>query len=101
MTGRLLAGDPVTRKYEIWHPESDGGVVLETAQDVQPLIDKATALRNQRSGYKKGSLHHAGYVPQFQIDEWNRKRIPITGELCARWLDDNPAFKTHPGKLSR
>ena len=101
MSGRVLSSDPIARTGELWHAESDGGVVLETRQDVEPLIEFATEMRNTRGGYRGESMHHAGYIPQFQVDAWMRKRIPITGKLCGKWLDDHPAFKTHPGRLSK
>ena len=101
MIGRVLTSDPVTRLSEFWHNESDGGVVLEGRQDVGPILEEAKRHRNARSGFKGDGMHHAGYIPLEVYNGWLRQKIEVTPELCAKWLDENPAFKTHPGRLSK
>lgn len=102
MSGRLLGGDPVTRKYEIWHAESDGGAVVETAQDVEPIILQNKEEYNRASGFK-GDMHHVARIPLSVYEDLKRKGIANDPAALKKWLDDadNRVWRTHPGKLSR
>lgn len=99
---RLLSSDPVTKKAELWHAETDGSAVIETKQDVTDIIEANKADFNQ-AGSLKGDMHHVARIPLVVYEELMRKGIAGDPAALKRWLDnpDNRAFRTHPAKLSR
>lgn len=99
---RLLSSDPVTKKAELWHAETDGSAVIETKQDVTDIIEANKADFNQAGGLK-GDMHHVARIPLVVYEELMRKGIAGDPAALKRWLDhpDNRAFRTHPAKLSR
>lgn len=101
MSGRLISSDLVTKRVTRFHTDPDGGIVLSSEQDVTSILENAKENRNRRSGFKGDGMHHVGYIPLEIYEDWMRKGVEVTPELCSRWLDENEYCKTHPGRLSK
>src|SRR5690554_2748888 len=98
---RLLSSDPVTKKVELWHAETDGGAVIETKQDVTATIGVNRAAFNP-AGSPTRDMHHVARIPLVVYEELMRKGIAGDPAALKRWLDNpaNRAFRTPPAKLS-
>ena len=101
--GRILSGDKITRKTEIWHDQADGGVVVETAQDVEPIMLQNKDEIKARRGFKGDGMHHVARIPLSVYEDLKRKGIADDPKAFKRWLDnpDNRAWRTHPGRLGK
>ncbi len=97
---RILANDPVTRKTELWHAQSDGSAVIETRQDVEDVVEANKADFNAQSGFS-GDFHHVARIPLVIYEELMRKGIAQDPQRLKAWLNDSDqrAFRTHPGKV--
>lgn len=72
---RLLDYDPETGVTEIFHYDNQtGDVHIETRQDVEPILERNKALRNDEEYTKKG----------IKEEMWHFAHIPIVVQL--KWL---------------
>jgi hypothetical protein len=97
---RLLGLDRLTRKQENWHSENDGGVVLETAQDVSDIIEANKADYNAGAGFA-GDMRHVARIPLVVYDDLMRRGIAQDPARLKAWLNDpdNRLFRSHPGRV--
>ena len=90
------------------HADGDGGIIIETAQDVTEIIEANKAqldFDKQRTGHLN-ELHHVARIPFTVIDDLNKKGIMrgfnvIDDVGFARWLNDpdNSVWKTYRGTV--
>lgn len=93
--------DPITRSGQKLHTESDGGLVLETRQDVEPILEDVKERVRGDTGRWKGDLHHVARIPN-AIYYGLPKELRDDPKALKRWLDhpDQRAFRTKLGRLS-
>ncbi|MFZ9767192.1 MAG: hypothetical protein ACO3C4_01710 [Candidatus Limnocylindrus sp.] len=103
MSRKLFSHDPLTGITKYWHydPDTDRAYI-ETVQDVQPLIDQNTALRNEVTRLDRwGDGKKVADIPLHIF--WDLKTKGILDDQAAlrRWLNDpsNVAFRTFPGRV--
>lgn len=90
------------------HADGDGGIIIETAQDVTEIIEANKAqleLDKQRKGHLN-ELHHVARIPFTVIDVLNQRGIMkgfnVVDEVgFASWLNDpeNAVWKTYRGTV--
>ena len=90
------------------HADGDGGIIIETKQDVGEIIEANKAqleLDKQRIGHLN-ELHHVARIPFTVIDVLNQmgimKGFNVVDDVgFARWLNDpeNAVWKTYRGKV--
>lgn len=104
MNTKVFDHDILTRQTVNWHTDSDGNVVIESVQDVAPVVELSRAEFNsfdERTPWK-GDFHKVGSIPIVVWDDLVRRGIANDDAALRRWLDDsdNRAFRTRPGRLS-
>ena len=92
------------------HADGDGGIVIETKQDVSEIIEANKAqleVDKQRTGNLK-DLHHIARIPFTVIDDLNKAGIMkgftiVDNAAFACWLNNpvNAAWKTYRGTISK
>lgn len=100
---------PGTRSMRIrrrWHRNPDGGATIQTAQDVQPILDRMKAIRNATDGDRSGEFGRlVGQVPMsIYMDMRMRARNELElAELLHAWMadSDNSGFRAWTGKLGK
>lgn len=90
------------------HADGDGGIVIETKQDVTEIIEANKAqldFDKARTGHLN-ELHHVARIPFTVIDVLNQQGIMkgfnVVDEVgFAKWLNDpdNAVWKTYRGSL--
>ena len=95
-------------RTQIVHADGDGGIVIETKQDVTEIIEANKAqleVDKQRTGHLN-ELHHVARIPFTVIDVLNQQGIMkgfnVVDEVgFAKWLNDpdNAVWKTYRGSL--
>lgn len=90
------------------HADGDGGIIIETKQDVSEIIEANKAqlqFDKERTGHLN-DLHHVARIPFTVIDMLNQKGVMrgfnIVDEVgFARWLNDpdNAVWKTYRGTI--
>lgn len=102
----LIDQDPVTRTKEYVHyVPSDEGMVLETKQDVEPVVEANKAqLRDSDGHFNLDGQTHVARIPMVVWEQWMRETngaIMKDDDLLKQKLNDrdNRAFRTHPGKI--
>lgn len=71
MSGHILSIEPgkITRFHE------DGDKFhIQTTADVEPVIDRATALHNEGHQKTRGGDHHVASIPAVVVNAWAVKR---------------------------
>ena len=92
------------------HAADDGGIVIESSQDVGGIIESNKAQFNSYDERAKWSDHLFGNkiasVPLVVIDDLNKKGIMrgfhvVDQARFKEWLNnpDNRAFRTRPGRV--
>lgn len=94
-----------TQKF---YADGDGGIIIETKQDVTDIIEANKAqleLDKQRTGHLN-ELHHVARIPFTAIDDLNARGIMKGFNIVddvgfARWLNDpdNAVWKTYRGTI--
>jgi len=80
-------------------------MVLETKQDVEPIVEEATALRNASDGhFNLDGQTHVASIPMVIWQQWIKETngdILKDDDLLKEKLNDpdNRAFRTHPGRI--
>ena len=90
------------------HADGDGGIVIETKQDVTEIIEANKAqleVDKQRTGHLN-ELHHVARIPFTVIDVLNQQGIMkgfnVVDEVgFAKWLNDpdNAVWKVYRGTI--
>jgi hypothetical protein len=88
--------------------DGDGGIVIETKQDVTEIIEanKQQLFFDQQRTGGLNELHHVARIPFTVIDELNKKGVMkgfvvVDDVGFAGWLNDpdNAAWKTYRGTV--
>jgi len=88
--------------------DGDGGIVIETKQDVTEIIEanKQQLFFDQQRTGGLNELHHVARIPFTVIDELNKKGVMkgfnvVDDVGFANWLNDpdNAAWKTYKGTI--
>ena len=105
----LFDDDPLTGVREIWHGDIHSGEknIIETVQDVEPLVEANKRLYNRYDergqNFKGDGFHRVAAIPPVVMMDLEKRGILKDQKAFLRWLDDpeNRHFRTMPGKLSR
>lgn len=97
-------------RESVVHADGDGGIIIETKQDVSEIIEANKAqleFDKQRTGHLK-ELHHIARIPFTVIDDLNKMGIMkgfniVDNAAFASWLNnsDNAVWKTYRGTISK
>jgi hypothetical protein len=104
---RILSVDALSGRHTIAHDDGDGGLVLETKQNVGHIIESNKQMYNQVSSQDKwGDLTHVARLPLTVVDELNKKNVmrgfAVVDEKAFRMFlndPDNRFFRTRPGTV--
>ena len=98
----------MTYRQQIVHADGDGGIIIETKQDITEILESNNHIREadkERRGHLN-DLHHVARIPFTVIDDLNKKGIMkgfhiIDDVGFARWLNDsdNAHFKVYRGTI--
>jgi hypothetical protein len=98
MSGRILGGDEVTRRTDLWHADSEG-VAVESRQDVEPIIEQNKADHALYQGSKGDKF--AARIPLVIYESLVKQGIAGDPKAFKRWLNDrdNRAFRVWQGRV--
>ena len=95
-------------RQQVVHEDGDGGIIIETKQDVTDILNEIKAIREEdkaRTGHLK-DFHHIGKIPFTVIDEMNKKGIMrgfhiVDDVEFAKWMNgaEGQVWKTYRGTL--
>ena len=98
----------MTYRQQVVHADGDGGIIIETKQDVTEILDSNNHIREAdkaRLGHIK-DLHHVARIPFTVIDDLNKKGVMrgftiIDDVAFAKWLNssDNAQWKVYRGTI--
>ena len=93
----LLALVPEARR-KIVHHEQDGRTLIETRQDVEPILDAAKLLADEAPGK---DFRHAAFIPDVVLEQAFREGWFHDPAAWKRWANDpaNARFRTWAGRL--
>jgi hypothetical protein len=89
------------------HADGDGGIIIETKQDVTEILETVNEIREfdkARTGHLN-ELHHVGRIPFTVIDDLNKmgimKGFAIVDDVAfAKWLNGEGAiWRTYRGTV--
>ncbi len=95
-------------RQQVVHADGDGGIIIETKQDVTDILKEVEEIRDQdkaRTGHLK-EFHHVGKIPYTVIDDMNKKGImrgfAILDDVeFNKWMNspEGQIWKTYRGTL--
>jgi len=98
----------MTYRQSVVHADGDGGIVIETKQDVFEILESNKEILEadkQRTGHLN-ELHHVARIPFTVIDDLNKMGIMkgfqiVDDAAFARWLNssDNAQWKVYRGSV--
>ncbi len=98
----------MTYRKQVVHEDGDGGIIIETKQDVTEILESNNHIREadkERLGHLN-ELHHVARIPFTVIDDLNKRGIMKGFNIVddvgfARWLNDsdNAAWKVYRGTV--
>ena len=93
----LLDLVPEARRKTIYH-EQDGRTLVETRQDVEPILDAARILADGPPGK---DFRHAAFIPDVVLEQAMREGWLHDRAAWKRWANDpaNARFRTWAGRL--
>lgn len=100
--------DPLTGRHTVAHLDDEGGLILETVQDVTSIVESNKAQYNQHTSLDrwKDGMTKVASLPLTVIDDLNRKGImqgfAVRDEVAFKAFlnhPDNRFFRTRPGKI--
>lgn len=102
---KLFSNDGV--RQTIAHQDGEGGLILETKQDVSKIIEGNKKMFNEVTSLDKwGDLTHVARLPLTVIDDLNKKGImrgfAVVNETEFKAFlnhPDNRFFRTRPGRV--
>lgn len=104
---KVLKQDADTRTVQTAHWDGDGGLIIETTQDISPIIEqnkREYAATDQRA--KWGEWAKIGSIPLTVIQDLNQQGIlrgfaVMDQKRFKEWLNnpDNRHFRTRPGRV--
>lgn len=104
---KLFNVDTFSGRHTVAHDDGEGGLILETKQDVSNIIEGNKKLFNQVTSQDKwGDITHVARLPLTVIDDLNKKGImrgfAVVNETEFKAFlnhPDNRFFRTRPGRL--
>ena len=66
---RILDHDPVTGITETYH-KTDSGFMIQTSQNVAPILDRNRRISNAQDDNWKGDWHHIASIPLVIVQQW-------------------------------
>ena len=107
MPSILFDRDWLTHTERIWHEDSlTGDVVLETRQDIEPILraahDKRTELIGtmNRYGGDGATQHLVAHLPMSVVLDLHERGISRDQKKFRKWLNGEGAiYKTRPGTV--
>lgn len=96
--------DAITKIETLYHGTPEGGLVVETVQDAEPIVEANKALANmydERTPFKGDGFHRVASIPLVIFFDLKKKGVLDDPKAFARWLNDrdNAAFRTRPGRV--
>ena len=93
----LLDLVPEARRKLVWH-EQDGRTLIETRQDVEPILAAASLVADQPPGR---DFRHAAFIPDVVLEQAFREGWFHDRAAWKRWANDpaNAGFRTWKGRL--
>ena len=95
-------------RQQVVHADGDGGIIIETKQDVTEILESNNQIREAdkaRLGHVN-ELHHVARIPFTVIDDLNKKGVmrgfTILDDVAfAKWLNDsdNAQWKVYRGNI--
>jgi hypothetical protein len=95
-------------RKQIVHADGDGGIIIETKQDVTEILESNNHIRDAdkaRTGHLN-DLHHIARIPFTVIDDLNKKGVMrgfaiVDDTAFAKWLNDsdNAQWKVYRGNI--
>jgi hypothetical protein len=95
-------------RQQIVHADGDGGIIIETKQDVTQILESNNQIREAdkaRLGHVN-EFHHIARIPFTVIDDLNKRGVMrgftiIDDVAFARWLNDsdNAQWKVYRGNI--
>jgi hypothetical protein len=74
MSGRFLGYDPAYGLTEAFHVDNEVKFVIETAQDVEAIIDNNKRLANDNDGYSPSrELRRIAAIPLVIVEKWRNE----------------------------
>jgi hypothetical protein len=104
---RLMNVDADTGIVQTAIDDGDGGLIIETSQDITPIIEQNKALYAQTDERARwGEWTRIGSIPMAVIQDLNKKGIlrgfhVVDQKKFKAWLNDseNRFFRTRPGRI--
>ena len=93
----LLDLVPEARRRIVYH-EQEGRTLIETRQDVEPILDAAKLLADEVPGK---DFRHAAFIPDVVLEQAFREGWFHDPAAWKRWANDpaNARFRTWAGRL--
>ena len=100
---RIVSTNAAIGQVQKMHFHEDGGITLETQQDVTDVLEANKATFNQvdeRAGWK-GEMHRVASIPMSVFYDLKRKGIIDDPVALKKWLNsgENAVFRTRPGRV--
>ena len=98
---RVLMRDRRTGKLVLFHVLPDGRFAVETRQDVEPILETNTALRNTQSPRWKGEMHYVAKLPMYLWQSLRTEGRVQEVRDFKKWLNDpdHSKWRTKTGRL--
>lgn len=98
MSRELAASYNGLKEYYHTNSEKPGDLIIETAQDCEPIVEMAKRLSEQTPGKE---WRHVACVPMFFLDKAAKEGWINDKAKWRAFLNDpdNKAFRTWPGRL--
>jgi hypothetical protein len=80
MTKEVFLSNAVTGLYQTEELTHDGTLVIETKQDVEPILEATKALQNDEEYTKKGiqkGWWHVATIPEVLVHKWHKEGFNI------------------------
>lgn len=104
---KLFNVDTLAGRHTVAHEDGEGGIILETVQDVSHIVEGNKKLFNEITSQDKwGDITHVARLPLTVIDDLNKKGIMrgfavLDEKAFKAFLNDpdNRFFRTRPGRV--
>ena len=104
---KIFNVDPYTGRHTVAHEDGEGGIILETKQDVSQIVEGNKKMFNEVTSLDRwGDITHVARLPLTVIDDLNKKGIMrgfhvLNEKEFKAFLNhpDNRFFRTRPGKV--
>lgn len=99
----MIDQNPVTKTTRRFHSFANEEFAVESAQDVEPVIELNKEQRKASDGhFNLDGVTHVARIPKVVWMDLVQRGIADDEEALKKWLDrrDMRGFRTHPGRLS-